>query len=189
MSVKAGEAHDQPAAAHGSRYDPGVSEDHRTPHAGWGEIIDESRHYVLAMTESGWGVWDRASTSDEPLAQFSLSDEGFDLASEYFAKANKAARGRRGPGLRALRWVALVSGCVWIASTALVQVWFYVLNDPFAGFDGSSAVLRWGQALSTIAYPVFLVAVGAFVLSWMLRRGDLESASPKQLPDPSSGAG
>lgn len=153
-----------------------VSDDDATPQSdAFGEIVDESRHYVLAMTESGWSVWDRESSSEEPLARFPLSDEGFDLASDYFAKANRTARGRPHLGLGALRWIALVAGGVWVVSTAVVQVWFYLLNDPFAGFDGSSSVLRWAQALSTMAYPVFLVAVGAYVLLWLRGHADMET--------------
>jgi hypothetical protein len=158
-----------------SSYDPGVSDEDATTHSAWGEIIDESGDYVFAMTESGWAVWDRFG-SKEPLVQFPLSDEGFDLASEYFARAKRASRGRRGRAPRALRSIAIVAGCVWITSTAIVQMWVYVLNDPVTGFDGSSAVLRWAQALSTIAYPVFVVAIGAYVLSWMRNRGGLEPA-------------
>jgi hypothetical protein len=45
----------------------------------------------------------------------------------------------------------------------------YVLQDPFTGFQ-DDLLITWSQALSLIAYPVFFVSVGIFVLLWLRDR-------------------
>ena len=75
-----------------------------------------------------------------------------------------------------------MAGCAWVASTAILQIRFYVMDDPFPGSIELTRVFLWTQALSSIAYPVFLVAVGAYVLQWLRRHGAVEADRSDGLP-------
>ena len=129
------------------------------------DVVEQSRAYELALTEAGWGVWERGRASGEPLVLYAPTDDGLDLAEAYFARANRADRIRRGPWLDVMRWAALVAGAVWILVTAfyLVQL---ALERSGSGYNS----FIWAQALSGIAYPIFAVTFGAYVILWLRSR-------------------
>lgn len=135
------------------------------------DVVDESRDHLLALSDAGWGVWEKGDPAGEPVALFPPNDEGFELASDYFKQAKRAARARRISWLGILRWSAVISGCVWILSTTVVNLRVYVLQNPFAGFQTDELLIRWSQVLSLIAYPVFIVSVGIFLLLRLRERG------------------
>jgi hypothetical protein len=128
------------------------------------EIVDESRHFLLGLTPQGWGVWDRSLSSDEPVAFFPEGDDGYDQAAEYFARANRAARFRRWSWSDVWRWVAYVSGAMWVLGTALLSAALW--SDNGDNFD----TLRWVQIAADIGYSVFLVSVAVSVLMWLHNR-------------------
>lgn len=134
------------------------------------DVIDETRYFTLAETDAGGAVWDRSRLSEDPVIVFPADEDGFALASHYFTKANREARIQHGPWLGPLRWIALISGGVWIAMNGALRVRFYVLGNP--GFPSGTAaeIFYWIQALSSVANSVFLVAVGAYVLLWLRTR-------------------
>lgn len=135
------------------------------------EVVDESRLYVLGSTKDGWAVWDRTSAADEPLVRYPLTDDGFDLASEYFAQANRGARMRRVTRLGVLRWITITAGVAWIALNAVVQIRINGIGGALFGSEEEYEVIRWAQTLGGIAYSVLLVAVGAYVLLWVAQPG------------------
>lgn len=133
------------------------------------DVADESRGYLLASTDAGWGVWKKDDTSGEAIALFGPDDDGYEQAADYFERLTKAARRERSLWLDALRWSALISGCAWIALTAFVQVRFTIRGTNFFS-EIDSDLFLWAQTLGSIAYPIFVVSAGAFILLWLRRR-------------------
>jgi hypothetical protein len=121
------------------------------------DIDQEGRRFVLARDAGGWGVWDKED-ADEPFARFANDDDGYGQAVDLYWSLE-----RRGvPWLDVLRWVALVSGAVWVLSTAYFNI--LVLNIA-SDFQGDP--FNWAHAVGGIAYPVFLVSSVAFLMLWL----------------------
>ena len=133
------------------------------------DVVDQSRAYLLALTEAGWGVWERGGTSDQPLVLYAPNDDGLSRAEDYFARANRADRIRRGPLLDVLRWIAFVAGLAWILGTAFYQVRFTLVTTQFRSQNEYEA-FSWVAVLSVIAEPIFIVAFGAYVILWLRSR-------------------
>ena len=144
---------------------PGGSEDDPTP-----DIVDESRFFVLALADKGWGVWGRGRLTEEPLATYPGDDEGFDLAKEDFQRRNRSERIRRGPWLDILRWIALLAGVVWIVTTAVFVFKLTSAPDSFTGPGIPFESIKWWEAAAQIAQPVFLASIGVYVILWLRTR-------------------
>ena len=133
------------------------------------DVVDQSRAYLLALTEAGWGVWERGGTSDQPLVLYAPNDDGLSRAEDYFARANKEDRIRRGPWLDVLRWIALVVGAVWILATATYYVRFTLIGNVFESEREYNSI-QWLQGAALIAEPIFVVTFGAYVILWLRSR-------------------
>jgi hypothetical protein len=79
-------------------YDVPMDENAAEESTGLRDVIDETRYFTLAETDAGWAVWDRSTSSEEPVVVFPADDDGFALASDYFTKANRESRIRHGLG-------------------------------------------------------------------------------------------
>lgn len=77
-------------------------------------------------------------------------------------------RVRRGPLREVLLWTILVAGAIWVVLNAIVQIRFVWFTGRFASIP--SSVFIWAQAVAGIAYPVFLVALGSYVVLWLALR-------------------
>jgi hypothetical protein len=94
--------------------------------------------------------------------------QGFESAYEHFTRLNHRER------IRAIRvrsmglwlWTALVSGCAWIISTAVFQIRINAIGGGFSSEEALEA-LQWTNVVSRIAYPLFLVSFGFYVMMWM----------------------
>ena len=77
---------------------------------------------------------------------------------------------RRGPLLRILLWLALLSGVAWIVSNGLLQIRFAVLTPTAFASEIEAEFYEWVQVVSGIGYTLFVVAVGSYVLLWLAAR-------------------
>lgn len=68
-----------------------------------------------------------------------------------------------------IRWIALLAGAGWVASTAILHVRITLLGDPFQSQAALDA-LRWVRAAERIGYALFLVAAGSYVILWLRSR-------------------
>jgi hypothetical protein len=136
------------------------------------EVAEQSRHFEVARIDAGWGVWDRRDPP-EPLAMYTPDAQGFESAYEHFTRLNRHERNSairvRLMGLSL--WIALVSGLAWIVSTAVFQIRINAIGGGFSSQDAYEA-LQWTNVVSGIAYPVFLVSFGLYVMMWMKSRGE-----------------
>jgi hypothetical protein len=90
--------------------------------------------------------------------------------SDEDAPENRTARSRRRSirewsWLDGLRWAVYVSGITYIVANAIVNI-----SYTQTGFRNASESVRWLQAVSGVAYTIFLVSVGAFVVTWLRDR-------------------
>jgi hypothetical protein len=84
----------------------------------------------------------------------------------------------RGPLLRILLWTALIAGAVWVVLNAAVQIRYARSYSNLFSSEEAAAVWTWVETLSGIAYSVFLVALGSYVLLWLRVRQSSDSAQP-----------
>ena len=86
---------------------------------------------------------------------------------------------RNGPLFQILLWTTLIAGAVWVVSSAAVGV------QSVAGYPHGSGIRRalwvWMQVGSSIAYSVFIVGVGSYVLLWLRLR---QTSSPDRPGEP-----
>ena len=81
-------------------------------------------------------------------------------------------RVRRGPLLGALLVTTLVAGAIWVVLNAIVDVRFAKGFTDFVASEMESELWIWAQAVREIAYSVFLVALGSYVVLWLALRED-----------------
>lgn len=74
---------------------------------------------------------------------------------------------QRGPLLRILFWLALLSGVAWIVSNGLLQIRFAVLTPTAFASEIEAEFYEWVQVVSGIGYTLFVVAVGSYLLLWL----------------------
>lgn len=72
-------------------------------------------------------------------------------------------------------WTALIAGAVWVVLNTVIQIrqatWY---SDIFSS-EEAAELWVWAQAISGIAYTVFLVALGSYVLLWLRVRQSSDS--------------
>jgi hypothetical protein len=81
----------------------------------------------------------------------------------------------RGPMLRVLLWTAPIAGVIWIVLNAVVQIRYAGGYPNLFSSEEAAAVWMWAQTLSGIAYSVFIVALGSYVLLWLRVRQTSDS--------------
>lgn len=112
------------------------------------DLIEQSSRYVFGETDSFYGVWDRQAGT-ELLERFSLTDEGFERASQRYDELRRRDRSDRGGLLYVLWWVMVVGALAMVAGSAM----------EFAGHVfGVEAFLvnLLPYALGTLSYTVTL---------------------------------
>jgi hypothetical protein len=77
-------------------------------------------------------------------------------------------RVRRGPLLGVLLVTTIVAGAIWVVLNAIMDIGF--AGRFFASEAGE--VWIWVQAVREIAYSVFLVALGSYIVLWLALRED-----------------
>jgi hypothetical protein len=105
--------------------------------------------------------------------EFEFEDEFEDEDYESFKD-----RVRRGPLLGVLLWTTLVAGAIWVGLNAIIDIRF---AGGFAADSFSTEPHKlwiWLQAASEIAYSVFLVALGSYVVLWLALRDLNRDATP-----------
>lgn len=128
-------------------------------------VVEQSETTELVLSDQGYEVRDRHSPLDEPLAVFPSGEAGFEAAYEYFTRADRYERYARARSFstRASFWLAVVSGLLWVVGTAIAQIRFAVLRDPFESQD-AYRFIEMVSAIAQIGYAVFLVAFAAHVM-------------------------
>ena len=76
----------------------------------------------------------------------------------------------RGPWLRVLLRLALLSGVAWILSNGVLQIRFAIVTPSVFGSEGEAEFYEWVQVVSGICYTLFVVSVGSYVLLWLATR-------------------
>jgi hypothetical protein len=66
----------------------------------------------------------------------------------------------------------LVAGAIWVVLNAIVDIRFAKGFIDFVASEMESVVWIWVQAAREIAYSVFLVALGTYVVLWLALRED-----------------
>ena len=87
-------------------------------------------------------------------------------------------RVRRGPILAVLLGTTIVGGAIWVALNAIIDIRF---AGGFAADSFSTEPDKlwiWLQAAREIAYSVFLVALGSYVVLWLALRDLNRDATP-----------
>jgi hypothetical protein len=74
---------------------------------------------------------------------------------------------RRGPLLGALLWTAIIAGAAWVVLNASIQIHTAGGYEDIFSSEGPAKRWVWMQAASGIAYTVFLVALGSYILLWL----------------------
>jgi hypothetical protein len=134
------------------------------------DIVDESRFFVLGLTDSGWGVWARGNLSGEPVASFPPDDDGFSLAQDEFDRRNRSERIRRGHALDVARWAAFIAGALWVFTTAVFVFMYTTIPDNVAGPGTPFDRIKWWEAAAQVSQPLFIVCLGTYVILWLRAR-------------------
>ena len=98
-------------------------------------------------------------------------DEVFFFLDEFEDYESLKDRVRRGPLLGVLLGTTLFAGAPWVVLNAIDHIRF---AGGFADFASGTAAELWIWALAAreIAYSVFLVALGSYVVLWLALRED-----------------
>jgi hypothetical protein len=96
----------------------------------------------------------------------------FEFEDEFEDYVSLKDRVRRGPLLGALLVTTLVAGAIWVVLNAIVDIRFAKGFIDFVASEMESVVWIWVQAAREIAYSVFLVALGTYVVLWLALRED-----------------
>ena len=106
--------------------------------------------------------------------EFEFEDEFED--EDYLSLKDRA---RRGPLLGVLLWTTLVAGAIWVVLNAIVDIHFARgFSNSFAESETAGELWIWVQAVREIAYSVFLVALGSYVVLWLALRDLNRDAAP-----------
>ena len=101
-------------------------------------------------------------------------DEADEFEDEFEDHESLKDRVRRGPLLGVLLWTTLVAGGTWVVLNAMFNIRY---RGGFADFVTSATETAgefwvWAQTARGIAYSVFLVALGSYVVLWLALRED-----------------
>ena len=135
------------------------------------EVLAQNSHYFVGHDDEGYGVWNSHLGTEQPTARFPDTDEGVELSFERFRLLTRQART---PGLlRILFGISMAGGLLWVAGS-VYETWDYLrfvdLGSSDARSDDQEQLRLVLSVISTVAYPVFLVAFGTFVSIWMWSR-------------------
>jgi hypothetical protein len=108
-----------------------------------------------------------------------MVDDQDEFEDEFEDYESLKERVRRGPLLGVLLWTTLVAGATWVVLNAMFNIRY---RGGFADFVTSasepSEFWIWAQTARGIAYSVFLVALGSYVVLWLALRDLNRDAAP-----------
>jgi hypothetical protein len=100
-------------------------------------------------------------------------DEVDEFEDEFEDYESLKDRVRRGPLLGVLLGTTLLAGAIWVVLNAIIDIHFARgFSNSFAESETASELWMWVQAAREIAYSVFLVALGSYVVLWLALRED-----------------
>ena len=105
-------------------------------------------------------------------------DEFEDEFEDYESLKNRV---RRGPLLGVLLGTTLVAGAIWVVLNTMLNIHY---RGGYADFvtsasESVSEFWIWAQTVKGIAYSVFLVALGSYVVLWLALRDLDHHAAPR----------
>ena len=108
-----------------------------------------------------------------------MVDDQDEFEDEFEDHESLKDRVRRGPLLGVLLWTTLVAGATWVVLNAMFNIRY---RGGFADFVTSASEPSefgiWAQTARGIAYSVFLVALGSYVVLWLALRDLDHDAAP-----------
>ena len=100
-------------------------------------------------------------------------DEVDEFEDEFADYESLKDRVRRGPLLGVLLGTTLLAGAIWVVLNAIVDIHFARgFSNSFAESETAGELWMWVQAAREIAYTIFLVALGSYVVLWLALRED-----------------
>jgi hypothetical protein len=138
------------------------------------EIVERSPSHFLTRDDDGWALWGVDQDDDEPLLTFDADGAGEERARRAFATRTKEAQ--------RVRWLvvaAVVSGALWVLFEVAILLYARWGPDPtYAPFDADAFGGRYEELLfgyllqvgNAVAWAVFVVATGWFLVAWLHRR-------------------
>jgi hypothetical protein len=66
----------------------------------------------------------------------------------------------------------LIAGAVWVVLNAVIQIRLATGYPNIFSSEAEADLWAWAQAASGIAYTIFLVALGSYIVLWLALRED-----------------
>jgi hypothetical protein len=139
-----------------------------------GEIVERSPSHFLMRDEDGWALWGVDQDADEPLLTFDPDAAGEERARRAFTIRTKETR-----RIRVLVVLAVVAGLGWAGLRIVALLHDRFGEDPrFVPFGDAvlggrlegGEIRLWLELGSSVAYALFTVSVGLFLVAWLHRR-------------------
>jgi hypothetical protein len=105
-------------------------------------------------------------------------DEVDEFENEFEDDVSLKDRVLRGPLLRILLWTVLIAGAVWVVLQVIFQIHAATGYQDIFSSEAGAELWGWVQAVGGIAYTVFLVALGSYVVLWLALRDLDRDAAP-----------
>jgi hypothetical protein len=78
----------------------------------------------------------------------------------------------RGPLLGISLWTVLIAGAAWVVLNGVIQIRLATGYPNIFSSEAGADLWAWAQAASGIAYTIFLVALGSYIVLWLALRED-----------------
>jgi hypothetical protein len=105
-------------------------------------------------------------------------DEVAEFEDEFEDYVSLKDRVLRGPLRGICLWTVLIAGAVWVVLNVIIQIRLATGYPNIFSSEAGADLWAWAQAASGIAYTVFLVALGSYVVLWLTLR-DLNRDAPR----------
>ena len=135
------------------------------------DVVSQSRWYVLAETELGYGIWRVGQPRTEPpLRTFGEDADAFSDADREFRRRNRWMR-THVTLPKFLAGVVFVAILIWIVASAIVNgsYIFAALGDP-GGFFQRHLPPVWLRFVESLANNLWVGALVVLLTLFLLRR-------------------
>ncbi len=130
-------------------------------------VLESNQEYFLTQDEDGFAIWSVRSDNTDPVLTFPWGEDGRDDALAAFRKETRLARWSG-----VLMSASIAAAVVWILAAAATEIvdWGSFREAFLTASDRSWQPAFVARAIESIAYSMFVSAVGLFVVLWLHRR-------------------